>query len=399
MTRARNISNPTQITIPLTVSANISSNATISVGNTTVNATINSTSLVVGNSSVNSVIHTTGITANGAGIYSINATSIATGTLDTARLPATANIGTAINVGANVNLTTSGISVGNSTVNNSITSTGITTAANTLVVNTSVTSLKGRMSVVNGPSSVTLVTSNTGLGSSFFNISDANTVILNAARYGNSTNTAVRLGINYAISDGNGLDQFSVVGSKKAPVIELNADNGSISLFGESGTGSDYRAPTLNQGLIVNSAGYVLKPKVPAFFARGLSNPSTTSYVTTVPSELVFSSVTYNNGSHYSSSTGRFTAPVAGHYWILCSFLVDNDVAAAEVTSVSAMINGSVISGLVAYNYFSTVGTYYVQSTGGMVINLNSGDYVSIRGNGGKIHVGSETHFTGFLIG
>jgi hypothetical protein len=151
--------------------------------------------------------------------------------------------------------------------------------------------------------------------------------------------------------------------------------------------------------LIVNSAGYVLKPKVPAFFARGLSNPSTSSYVTTVPSELVFSSVTYNNGSHYSNSTGRFTAPVAGHYWILCSFLVDDNVVAGEVTSVSAMINGSVISGLVAYNYFSTVGAYYVQSTGGMVINLNSGDYVSIRGNGGKIHVGSETHFTGFLIG
>ena len=356
-------------------------------------------SVSVGNSTVNSFVNSTSIVANGALLSSINATSIATGTLATARLPATANISTAINIGANVNLTTSGISIGNSTVNNSITSTGITTAANTLVVNTSVTSLKGRMSVVNGPASVTLVTSNSGLGSSFFNISDANTTILNAARYGNSTNTAVRLGINYAINDGNGLDQFSVVGSKKTPIIELNADNGSISLFGESGTGSDYRAPTLNQGLIVNSAGYVLKPKVPAFFARALSNPNTSSYVTTVPSELVFSSVTYNNGSHYNNSTGRFTAPVAGYYWILCSFLVDDSVAAAEVTSVSVMINGSVINGFVAYSYFSTVGAYYNQAAGGMVINLNSGDYVSIRGNGGKIHVGSETHFTGFLIG
>ena len=356
-------------------------------------------SVSVGNSTVNSFVNSTSIVANGALLSSINATSIATGTLDTARLPATANISTAINVGANVNITTSGISIGNSTVNNSITSTGITTAANTLVVNTSVTSLKGRMSVVNGPASVALVTSNSGLGSSFFSISDGSTTILNAARYGNSTNTAVRLGINYAINDGNGLDQFSVVGSKKTPVIELNADNGSISLFGESGTGSDYRAPTLNQGLIVNSAGYVLKPKVPAFFARALSNPSTSSYVTTVPSELVFSSVTYNNGTHYNNSTGRFTAPVAGYYWILCSFLVDDNVAAAEVTSVSVMINGSVINGFVAYSYFSTVGVYYNQAAGGMVVNLNSGDYVSIRGNGGKIHNGSETHFTGFLIG
>ena len=44
--------------------------------------------------------------------YYTNATNISTGTLDTARLPATANISTAINVGANVNLTTSSINVG-----------------------------------------------------------------------------------------------------------------------------------------------------------------------------------------------------------------------------------------------------------------------------------------------
>jgi hypothetical protein len=49
--------------------------------------------------------------------YYTNATNIDSGTLNTARLPATANISTAINVGANVNLSTSDIRVGNSTVN------------------------------------------------------------------------------------------------------------------------------------------------------------------------------------------------------------------------------------------------------------------------------------------
>ena len=39
MTRARNISNPQAISLPLTVSANITSNGTLSVGNTTVNGT------------------------------------------------------------------------------------------------------------------------------------------------------------------------------------------------------------------------------------------------------------------------------------------------------------------------------------------------------------------------
>ena len=68
--------------------------------------------------------------------HSSNATNITSGTLDTARLPATANITTAINVGANVNLTTSGINVGNATVNSVVNSTSATiTTVNANTVN------------------------------------------------------------------------------------------------------------------------------------------------------------------------------------------------------------------------------------------------------------------------
>ena len=55
-----------------------------------------------------------------------NATNITAGTLDTARLPATANVTTAVNVGANVNLTTSDVRVGNSITNVAISSTQVT---------------------------------------------------------------------------------------------------------------------------------------------------------------------------------------------------------------------------------------------------------------------------------
>ena len=56
--------------------------------------------------------------------FAANASNISNGTLSTARLPATANISTAINVGANVNLSTSTIAVGNSTVNVSASTNG-----------------------------------------------------------------------------------------------------------------------------------------------------------------------------------------------------------------------------------------------------------------------------------
>ena len=60
--------------------------------------------------------------------YYTNATNIDAGTLNTARLPATANISTAINVGANVTLTTTQITVGNSTVNVAVGSDGLLSA-------------------------------------------------------------------------------------------------------------------------------------------------------------------------------------------------------------------------------------------------------------------------------
>lgn len=54
---------------------------------------------------------------NGALIASIDANNITSGTLATARLPATANISTAVNVGGNLHINTSSINIGNSTAN------------------------------------------------------------------------------------------------------------------------------------------------------------------------------------------------------------------------------------------------------------------------------------------
>ena len=139
--------------------------STLVIGNTATNVTINSTSISVSGAQLNatsfagtannasylsgntvsdlhtysdnkaanaysnatSYADTKAATAySNATTYSSNATNISSGTLDTARLPATANVSTAINVGANVNLSTSQINVGNATVNTVITSTSIT---------------------------------------------------------------------------------------------------------------------------------------------------------------------------------------------------------------------------------------------------------------------------------
>ena len=67
-----------------------------------------------------------------------NASNLTTGTLATARLPATANIATLINVGANVNLSTSALTVGNSTVNTTVNATSLIVGSNVATFGTAV---------------------------------------------------------------------------------------------------------------------------------------------------------------------------------------------------------------------------------------------------------------------
>lgn len=68
-----------------------------------------------------------------------------------------------------------------------------------------------------------------------------------------------RMGINYALNTNNGITQYVINGSLKAPLIELDAQAGSISLFGENGTGANLRNPnnTLNIGVHVAGNGNV----------------------------------------------------------------------------------------------------------------------------------------------
>ena len=63
--------------------------------------------------------------------------------------------------------------------------------------------------------------------------------------------------------------------------------------------------------MTVDTAGRILQPTRPIFYATADSNISmTTSYAETT----AFSNAIVNVGSHYSTGTGRFTAPISGVY-------------------------------------------------------------------------------------
>ena len=231
MTRARYVSNPQAIDIPLTVSANLTANAVITVGNSSVNSVIssntysigsnvslNTSRLFLGNSTVNSV-HTASTLDVGAnvnlstvglnvGSNTVNAyitsTSFAIGnsTVNTAitsttitstallsigntNVTGTANVSTGINVGANVNLSTSQISVGNSTVNTTITN--ITVSTNTVNV----------ASIINIGANVNLSTSQINIGNSTVN------TVISATALTTTSNTVSIGTAAYFVANGN----------------------------------------------------------------------------------------------------------------------------------------------------------------------------------------------------
>ena len=71
---------------------------------------------------------------------------------------------------------------------------------------------------------------------------------------------------------------------------------------------TDWPDAASDKVLTLGYDGTVLKPRNPLFVAQKSAAITGTGFV-------VFNTVIENVGSHYDSSNGRFTAPVAGYYW------------------------------------------------------------------------------------
>ena len=139
----------------------------------------------------------------------------------------------------------------------------------------------------------------------------------------------------------------------------------------------------------IDSVGRVTTPAQPSFKAK--LNAATGANYSGI---LVFNNVSFNVGSHYNSSNGRFTAPVDGRY-LFCWY--DNvQLPSATALYVDWMINGNV-QGNRIYTMWTTG---WEGIAGSIIFDLNTNDYVQIYAySSGNYDGGLYGSFSGCLLG
>jgi len=163
-----------------------------------------------------------------------------------------------------------------------------------------------------------------------------------------------------------------------------------------TGLGGDFNLDTWNQGLgqvnalKVSQAGHVLKPVQPAFSVAHQSTFAVAASVNLIPVPTL---VLFNKGGHYSTSNGRFTAPVSGVY------LFQVMVSSIGSTPPNAYLSAELFKNGLRHH---TAGGYHY-AIGSFLVSLAAGDYVQaacesaqpISCNGGSPY----PTFAGYLLG
>ena len=229
---------------------------------------------------------------------------------------------------------------------------------------------------------------------------DANAPKLDLSKSRNATkgsNTVVQdddsLGeIHFRGDDGS--DLFSA-GATIVGIVDGTPGNNSVPgalLFRTTGQGE----ASTTERMRISKEGYVTQPNLPCFQVNG--NPSSSNFSGYDNSWHSFSNVVHNNGSHYSNSTGRFTAPVNGFYHFtagLWSANSDSTTGAYVMSIVRQDSDGSNSTSVAGANHVTE--RNQLAAAGGTY--MTAGQTVRISYNGSIITSTPRNYFTGHLVG
>ena len=212
---------------------------------------------------------------------------------------------------------------------------------------------------------------NRGSGSGAFPLivrrTDASGII---AEFANSSGYGLLIGQNSATGEA-----YLRTGTGQPMVFTTNAGSG-----------------IANERLRISSEGYVTNPTRPCFdVARSSGAVSSTN-------AIIFNVENVNNGSHYDSSNGRFTAPVTGTYFLYYGGIKNNT---NSVVRLKLLKNGT-------GNYMNADrelriddgDAYGENGSMNVIVSLTATDYVQVYVTQGTIYGtdASYTHFGGYLL-
>lgn len=200
----------------------------------------------------------------------------------------------------------------------------------------------------------------------------------------------VELGGNTDISmDANASGQVRIDGNGYHGAIALGST--AMNIYHNSGSRNLSLGTNETARLTIDASGRVTMPYQPSFLAYNAPTISSSAY-------RIYSQTLFNIGNAYSTSTGRFTAPVAGRYMFTFSDLITTP-STTTYAYTRPYLNAGHYTITVHTSYNST--RSYEPLGGTFVADMNVNDYMQIYTviSGSSTYGGTYTWFSGHLLG
>lgn len=185
--------------------------------------------------------------------------------------------------------------------------------------------------------------------------------------------------------DANATGQFRIRGNGYSSAFAM--DGSALHIYHNSSSRDIILGTNETEQFKINRGGEITAPQHPVF------EVSTTA--TGISGDITFNTVYVNVGSNYSTSNGRFTAPVAGTYMFYTQFIKNGTNGTVRRRFLK---NANVFNGSRQLRLDS--GQDYEHGTMIQTVTLAANDYVTVDQYSGAAHGGTAYEsFGGYLIG